>query len=112
LDQLSLNPNSVTNWPRRNPARYDAVRTAPTLEKRRKLARASFFPFLATVESAMYADAKRAPREDPVITGLRVAEHTRLNVWTLRDALGWNRDEAWTEFLKADPRGRDDDEAA
>src|SRR5690242_15407371 len=31
-------------------ARYDAVRGAPTLEERRKLARASFFPFLAVVE--------------------------------------------------------------
>jgi hypothetical protein len=35
---------------------------------------------------------------------LRIAEHTRLNVLTLRDALDWNSDEAWAEFMKADRR--------
>ena len=87
-------------------ARYDAVQTAPTLEQRRKLARA-FFSFLAQVEDAMYADAARSG-EDRRMTSLRVAEHTRLHVATLRHALGWNFDEAWAEFMKADPRVSDD----
>jgi hypothetical protein len=90
---------------------YDAVRAAPTLDERRALARTSLFPFLAQTESAMYADAKQSG-EDPRLTSLRVAEHTRLNVWTLRDVLGWNRDEAWSEFMSADPRAHDDDGAA
>jgi hypothetical protein len=86
--------------------RYDAVRTAPTLEERRRLARA-FFAFLAETEDAMYADARRSG-EDPRLTSLRVAEHTRLHVATLRHALGWNFDEAWAEFMKADHRVYDE----
>jgi hypothetical protein len=86
--------------------RYDAIQNAPTLAERRKLAR-SFFRFLAEVESAMRADGKRSG-EDPRLTGLRCAEHTRLHVATLRHALGWNFDEAWREFMKADPGVRED----
>jgi hypothetical protein len=88
-------------------ARYDGVQNAPTLAERRKRARA-FFPFLAEVESAMYADAKRHG-EDPRMSHLRVAEHTRLNLFTLRQALDWSWDEIFAEFLKADPRVHDDD---
>jgi len=87
-------------------AQHDAIQNAPTLEDRRSLAR-SFFRFLAEVESAMRADGKRGG-EDPRLTGLRCAEHTRLYVATLRHALGWNFDEAWREFMKADPRMRED----
>jgi hypothetical protein len=54
----------------------------------------------------MYADAGRSG-EDPRVTHLRVAEHTRQNV--LRDVLGWNSDETWAEFLKVDLRVRDDE---
>jgi hypothetical protein len=88
--------------------RYDAVRAAPTLDERRALARTSFFPFLAEVESEMHADARRSG-EDPSVTALRVAEHTRLNVFTLRDVLGWTHEQAWAEFMKADPRVCDGD---
>ena len=88
--------------------RYDAVRAAPTLDERRALARTSFFPFLAEVESEMYSDARRSG-EDPRVTALRVAEHTRLNVFTLRDVLGWTHEQAWAEFMKADPRVCDGD---
>jgi hypothetical protein len=88
-------------------AQYNGIQNAPTLAERRKRARA-FFPFLAEVESAMYADAKRHG-EDPRMTHLRVAEHTRLNLFTLRQALGWTSDKIFAEFLKADPRVHDDD---
>ena len=88
-------------------ALYDGVQKAPTLAERRKRAQA-FFPFLAEVESAMYADAKRCG-EDSRLTHLRVAEHTRVNLVTLRHALGWNSDEVFAEFNKADPRVTDDD---
>ena len=88
--------------------RYDAMRAAPTLDERRALARTSFFPFLAEVESEMYSDARRSG-EDPRVTALRVAEHTRLNVFTLRDVLGWTHEQAWAEFMKADPRVCGDD---
>jgi hypothetical protein len=56
---------------------------------------------VADMEGAMLADAKRGG-EDPRTTELRIAEHTRINVLTLREALGWNSDEVWQEFLKAD----------
>jgi hypothetical protein len=82
--------------------RYDTVRNAPTLRERRKLA-PPFFRFLVEVEDAMRADAKRSG-EDARIIGLRVSEHTRVYVATLRQALGWNFDETWDEFMKADPR--------
>jgi hypothetical protein len=88
-------------------ALYNAVQNAPTLAERRKRAQ-PFFPFLAEVESAMYADAKRCG-EDPRITGLRVPEHTRMNLFTLRHALDWSCDEIFAEFQKADPRMHDDD---
>jgi hypothetical protein len=87
-------------------AMYDGVQSGPTLAERRKRARA-FFAFLAEVESLMYIDAKRCG-EDPRMTALRVAEHTRVNVVTLRHALGWNSDEVFAEFNKADPRLHDD----
>jgi len=87
-------------------AQYDGVQNAPTLAERRKRARA-FFPFLAEVESAMYADAKRHG-EDPRMTHLRVAEHTRQHLFTLRQALGWTFDEIWSEFNKtAEPSQRE-----
>jgi hypothetical protein len=86
---------------------YNAVQAAPTVEERRKKAR-TFFRFLAATEDAMIADARRSG-EDPRLTSLRVAEHTRLHVATLRHALGWNFDEAWAEFMKADARVCDDD---
>jgi len=78
---------------------YNAVRTAPTLDARRKSARA-FFTMLADVEDAMHADAKRSG-EDPAHTRLRVAEHTRVHLCTLRQALGWTYDKIFEEFLKA-----------
>jgi hypothetical protein len=81
-------------------AQYRAVQNGPTLTERRKLARA-FFASVADMEGAMLADAKRGG-EDPRTTELRIAEHTRINVLTLREALGWNSDEVWQEFLKAD----------
>jgi len=46
--------------------RYDAVRTAPTLDERRQLAPA-FFAFLADTEDMMTADA-RQHSEDPRLT--------------------------------------------
>ena len=85
-----------------------AVRAAPSLDERRQLVRMSLFPFLAEVESEMYSDARRSG-EDPRVTALRVAEHTRLNVFTLRDVLGWTHEQAWAEFMKADPRVCGDD---
>jgi hypothetical protein len=86
--------------------RFDAVQSAPTLEGRRKLAR-PFFRLLAEVEDAMRADGKRGG-EDPRLTGLRCAEHTRLYVATLRRVLGWSFDEVWAAFMKADTRMRED----
>lgn len=82
--------------------RYRAVQNAPTLAERRQQARV-FFSFVVEVEGAMYADAKRRG-ENLRMAELRIAEHTRLNVLTLRDALDWNSDEAWAEFMKADRR--------
>ena len=87
-------------------AMYNGVRNGPTLEERRELARA-FFRFVAEVESAMYADARRSG-EDPRYASLRISEHTRLNVLCLRDVLGWNSEETWSAFMKADPRVSDD----
>ena len=72
---------------------FSAYGAAQALEKDRQ-----------TIERAvMYADAKRHG-EDPRAASLRIAEHTRLNVLTLREALGWNSDKAWAEFMKADRR--------
>jgi hypothetical protein len=88
-------------------AQYNGIQNAPTIAERRSRVRA-FFPFLAEVESAMYADAKRCG-EDPRMTHLRVAEHTRLNLFTLRQALDWTCDKIFAEFQKADPRVHDDD---
>ena len=82
--------------------RYRAVQNAPTLAERRQQARV-FFPFVMEVEGAMYAEAKRRG-ENLRMAQLRIAEHTRLSVLTLRDALDWNSDEAGAEFLKADRR--------
>jgi hypothetical protein len=79
--------------------RYRDVQNGPTLEERRKRARA-FFSFVADVEAAMYANAKRSG-EDPRTARLRIAEHSRISVLTLREALGWNSDEVWVEFLGA-----------
>lgn len=78
---------------------YRHVQNGPTLEDRRERAR-SFFPLVADVEAAMFADAKRAG-EDARNARLRAIEHTRLNVLTLRETLGWNSDEVWAEFLNA-----------
>lgn len=89
---------------------YRAVQNGATLVERRKLVR-EFFSGLAGVEAAMYSAAKR-DREDHRAASLRIAEHTRLQVLTLRDALGWTCDEVWVEFMKADHRGRDLDGAA
>jgi hypothetical protein len=86
--------------------RYRDVQNGQTLDERRKRARA-FFVLVAAVETAMYADARRSG-EDPRMAQMRAVEHTRLNVLTLREALGWNSDEAWAEFLKADNRVRND----
>jgi len=85
--------------------RYRAVQNAPTLAERRQQARV-FFSFVVEVEGAMYVDAKRRG-ENLRMAQLRIAEHTRLNVVTLRNALDWNSDEAWAEFMKADRRVRD-----
>jgi hypothetical protein len=82
--------------------RYRAVQNAPTLAERRQQARV-FFSFVVEVEGAMYSDAKRRG-ENLRMAELRIAEHIRLNVLTLRDALDWNSDEAWVEFMKADRR--------
>ncbi|SDJ91656.1 hypothetical protein SAMN05216338_107317 [Bradyrhizobium sp. Rc2d] len=87
-------------------ARYDAVRSAPTLDARRKMARA-FFTLLADVEDAMCADAKRYG-EDPAHTRLRIAEHTRVHLCTLRQALGWTYDKIFEDFVKADPKEHED----
>jgi hypothetical protein len=85
--------------------RYRAVQNAPTLAERRQQARV-FFSLVVEIEGAMHADAKRRG-ENLRAAQLRIAEHTRLNVVTLRNALDWNSDEAWAEFMKADRRARD-----
>jgi hypothetical protein len=85
--------------------RYEAVQAAPTLGERRHLA-AGFFVFLAETEDAMRADARQSG-EDPRLTQLRCAEHTRVYLATLRHALGWNFDEVFAEFMNADRRGGD-----
>ena len=83
-------------------ARYTAIRDAPTLAGRRKLARA-FFTFVAEVEIAMHADSRRSG-EDPRSAALRIAEHTRLNVLTVRDALAWDSDKTWAEFIRVNSK--------
>jgi hypothetical protein len=85
-------------------AEYRRIQNAPTVRDRRALARA-FFSAVAAIETAMHADARRLG-EDPRHASLRIAEHTRLNVLTLRDALGWNSDELWSEFLKVTTAGQ------
>lgn len=82
---------------------YSRVQNAPTLDERRALA-VRFFSAVAAMESTMYADANRHG-EDPRLARLRAAEHTRINVLTLHGALGWNSDEVWAEFLKAECDG-------
>lgn len=83
-------------------ARYAAVRDASTLAERRELARA-FFTFVAEVEIAMHADSRRSG-EDRCSAALRIAEHTRLNVLTLRDALAWDSDKTWAEFIQVNSK--------
>jgi hypothetical protein len=78
-------------------AEYRRIQNAPALKERRALAR-GFFSAVAAIETLMHADARRLG-EDPRHASLRIAEHTRLSVLTLRDALGWNSDELWSEFL-------------
>ena len=77
----------------------ERLRSAPTLQQRRKLAR-ELFPLLADVDHAMRDEARRAG-EDARLTGLRCDEHTRILLATLREPCGWSFEQILTEYNTA-----------
>jgi DNA-binding MarR family transcriptional regulator len=78
---------------------YQKVITAQTLEERRALARA-FFPVLADVGKAMTISARKVA-EDERLTHLRVQEHERVHLATLRNSCEWSLEEIFAEFDRA-----------
>jgi hypothetical protein len=77
-----------------------AIESTEIIEGRRRLMREEFFPLLFATTLAMYKDSKRSG-EDRDYGGLRIAEHERVQLVTMRHCCGWNSDEALTEYLAA-----------
>jgi hypothetical protein len=75
------------------------VRAAPTLQKRRQMAR-EFFPVLADTDRAMRDDARRSS-ENPELTGHRCDRHLQTLLWTLREPCGWTFEEMLAEYNSA-----------
>jgi hypothetical protein len=75
------------------------LRAAPTLQKRRKLAR-DLFPVLADMDRAMRDDGRRS-REYPELTGHRCDRHLQTVLWTLREPCGWSFEEILAEYNSA-----------
>lgn len=78
----------------------DKIRNATSVEKRRKLMRSEFFELLFETTTAMHASAK-ASGEDEHYSMLRIAEHERLQIMTLRQDCAWNADQMLTEYNAA-----------
>ena len=75
------------------------VRAAPTLKKRRQMAR-ELFPVLADTDRAMREDARRSG-ENPELTGHRCDRHLQTVLWTLRELCGWTLEEILAEYDRA-----------
>jgi hypothetical protein len=75
----------------------DRVEGAETVEERRRLMREQFFGLLAETTAAMRADSKQNG-EDERCGGLRIAEHERIQLVTLRHCCEWNSDEMMHQF--------------
>jgi hypothetical protein len=71
-----------------------------TIEDRQRLTREEFFPLLYETTLAMYEDSKRQG-EDRDYGGLRIAEHERVQLVTMRHCCGWNSDEIMAEYNAA-----------
>src|SRR5262245_121958 len=87
---------ALQSWFDRLDALDATVRTAPTLQDRRKLAR-ELFSMLVGVDRLMREDAQRSG-EDQKLTGYRCDEHVRTILATLREPCSWNYEEIWHEF--------------
>jgi hypothetical protein len=74
----------------------DKIENAATLKERREIMRKQFFPLLLETRRAMIKDGKAIAENDVWLT-LRVAEHERLQLVTLRAVCGWNTDEVLAE---------------
>ena len=72
------------------------VRSAPTHDARRALAR-DLFPMLADVDRAMRADARRSG-EDADLTSYRCEAHVCTVLATLRHPCGWSYEEILDEY--------------
>jgi hypothetical protein len=75
----------------------DKIEGAETVEDRRRLMREEFFPLLAETTAAMKEDSKQSG-EDQNYAGLRIEEHLRVQLVTLRHCCGWHSDEVLHEF--------------
>jgi hypothetical protein len=78
----------------------DKIEGAEAIEERQRLMRAEFFPLLYATTVAMYEASKRSG-EDPDYGGLRIAEHERLQLVTMRHCCGWHSDEVMAEYNAA-----------
>ena len=76
---------------------HGKIEDAKTVEKRRQMMREQFFPLLAETTAAMHEDSRRSG-EDSRYGGLRISEHERVQLMTLRKACGWNAEEVMDEF--------------
>jgi hypothetical protein len=75
------------------------VRAAPTLQKRRQMAR-ELFPVLADTDLAMRDDGRRSG-EHPELTGHRCDRHLQTVLWTLREPCDWTFEEILAEYNSA-----------
>jgi hypothetical protein len=76
---------------------HGKIEGAETVEERRRLMREEFFPLLPATTTAMREDSKQSG-EDERYGGLRIHEHERMQLVTLRHCCGWNSDEVLHEF--------------
>jgi hypothetical protein len=75
----------------------ERVEQAPTIREARRIMRTEFFPTLAETNRAMREHAEMVG-EDGRLTGLRVAEHERIQIVTLREPCRWNVEQMLEEF--------------
>ena len=79
---------------------HGEIAGAATIEARRKLMREEFFPLNFATTRAM-TEASRRCGEDREFGSLRIAEHERVQLMTLRQVCGWNADEVMDEYNAA-----------
>jgi hypothetical protein len=79
---------------------HDKIVGAATIEERRQIMRGEFFPLLSATTTAMYKDSSRSG-EDEGYAGLRIGEHERVQLVTLRECCGWHSDEVLAAYNAA-----------